>query len=75
MNTIIRDVAKLMKTLRKASVEELKEAQTALTTFSDSWLVSGDGSNLEGAGECCLADTDITTPIATALDIYIENQS
>lgn len=73
MNPIIKDVSKLMRTLRNADIETLKEAKEALQNFSDSWLETGENKNLEGAGECCLADSDLAVSVADVVGIWIEN--
>lgn len=74
MNTIIRATAKLVAAIRTADAETLKEAEAVLQKFGDSWLVEGDQKNLEGAGECCLSDTDVTEALKGAIGILAESR-
>lgn len=75
MNPIIKDVSKLMRTLRNADVVTLRDAASKLNQFVGSWTETGDGSNLEGAGECCLADSDLASAVGEVVDVWIDNAS
>lgn len=72
MNPIVKATAKLVRTIRESEPYVIREALDTLQEFADSWLVKGDGLNLEGAGECTLADTDTTEAVKTALEIWCE---
>lgn len=72
MNPIVKNVAKLMKSLREADTDTLTEAREVLQNFSDSWLVEGDNKDFPGAGDCCLSDTDLTTALTPVLEVWID---
>lgn len=74
MNPIIKDVSRLIRSLRRADKEAVNEAREILQEFCDSWLISGDSKDLQGAGRCCLSDTDIATGLIPVLDVLIESK-
>lgn len=73
-NPIIRDVSKLLKTLRRSDCKTLEKAHLVLQSFSDAWLVDGEIKNLDGADDCTLSDTDLAVALIPVLEIYLENR-
>lgn len=67
-NKVLKAVTKLLKVLKTSSVEELQEAAKTLGQFSDSWLVDGTQIELEGAGPCCLSDTDTALAVKEVIE-------
>lgn len=61
-----------MKTLRQSDVETLNEAKEILKKFADSWLVEGSPEDLQGAGACCLSDTDLATALIPVIEILTD---
>ena len=65
---VLKKVAQLLLAIRAADTQELEQAVEVLEKFSEAWLITGDGMDLEGAGDCCLSDTDITNAIKEVIE-------
>lgn len=71
-NPVVRDIAKLIKTIRNSDPETLADAKAELSKFCDAWLDTGEGADLCGAGSCCLADTDTALALIDVIQIRLQ---
>jgi len=72
-NPIITATIDLLRAIHKSGPDTVSEADAALKSFADSWLVSGEMKPLAGFLDSTLSDTDITEAIRDGLVAWMDS--